>query len=143
MAEKIIIPTNKIAVSGVNLPYEKTSIIIVTKNINGNDAITPEISPLNSHFFDAINPVTNEPIDTEPIKYIVVEFVNADDLDKIKDATSVNIIIAIKPTQLANKIPIIFLVDTDISFFRLAIFLCIEKSLTFNKEYEGLNIFMI
>ena len=86
MAENTIIPTYNIAVSGISLPWEKTNIITVTQNISGNDAIIPEINPLNVHFFDAINPVINEPIVTEPIKYIAIELVNADDFDKIKDA---------------------------------------------------------
>lgn len=113
------------------------------QNISGNDAIIPEINPLNVHFFDAINPVINEPIVTEPIKYIAIELVNADDFDKIKDAINVNIIIAIKPIPEEIIKPVIFLVDTGISFFLFVIFLRIEKSLTFNKEYEGLSIFMI
>ncbi len=97
----------------------------------------PETSPLNSHFFDAINPVINEPIVTEPIKHIVVEFVKAVDFINNNDAKSVNMIINIKPKPLANRIPIMFLLDFGSSFFLFVIFLRIKKSLTFNKEYEG------
>lgn len=137
MAEKTIIPTNKIAVSGVNLPCEKISITIAIKNINGSDAITPETRPLNPHFFDAIKPVINAPTVTEPIKYIAAESVAPDELASINETIKVRKNIDIKPILLANRIPIIFLVDNGSSFFLLAIFLRIEKSLTFNKEYEG------
>lgn len=116
---------------------------MATSIISGTDDTTPHTIPLNSHFFDAIKPVISEPIETEPIKYIAVEFVKDVDFVKIIDEINVNTIIDIKPIALANRIPIIFLVDTGSSFFRLAIFLRIEKSLTFNKEYEGLKIFMI
>lgn len=96
------------------------------------------MKPLKLHFLDAINPVINALIPTDPKKHTATELVSVEDFVKNKAAINVNIKTVAKPIPLDIKTPTIFFVDTGTSFFLLEIFLRIEKSLTFNKEYEGL-----
>lgn len=70
-------------------------------------------------------------------------FESTDDLIKNSETNNVSKIVDAKPTTAETKTPYRFFVLTGISFFRFVSFLRIEKSLTFNKEYEGLFFIMI
>lgn len=103
----------------------------------GIDDTTPEIMPLKPHIFDAINPTIIPPIITQAVKYAAKVLLITAAFEVMADTNNVNMITIIKPIKLDIPIPIMFLVATDISFFLFVVFLCIEKSLTFNNEYEG------
>ena len=65
------------------------------------------------------------------------------DFEIKNDIINVIITIAMNPNNDDTPIPIIFLVVFGISFFLRDNLLCIEKPLTFTKEYEGFKLFMI
>lgn len=68
IAEDIKIPKYKNPVVVSSCPCEKNNIKTVTNKAYNNDANIPETTPLNSHIFDAINPVINAPNITQHTK---------------------------------------------------------------------------
>lgn len=134
-----IIPTYKNSVFAESLPSAKKSIIIVIISEYNIDDNTPDTMPLKPVNLDENIPQKNPPSIIQAIKIAPTEFVKVSVLAKTYEKTKERIKLIAMPITADNTIPMMFLVVTDISFFRFNTFLRIKKSLTFIKEYEGFS----
>lgn len=106
--------------------------------------MNPEINPLKLHFFPEKKPLTRLPNPIQPQKYTPVYDGKFADFENIYETNNDNNTIVIIPIPDENNSPSKLLIGIEKLTFRFEIFfLNMENPLTFNKEYEGKNNFML
>lgn len=113
------------------LPSDTNNITENTKKEKGKEQIIPEIIPLKLNNLLPRNPLANEPLKTEIIKYILMNLDISGDLDNMYENKTDNKIETKNPVMLDIVIPITVLTGTLNSVCLLTLFLPIKKSLTF------------
>lgn len=134
--EKINITKYKKPVSLIILPSEKNKRATVINNESGIADANPDRMPFKLHLKDEMKPLIKLPSTTANDKYKFSFCGKYSDLFKIRVKKIEIIKVVIIPITDERTKPKVFCIITGYSFL-FESFLCIKKSLTFNKEYEG------